>query len=227
MRKRLALCAALLCAVGLSAFHQVSTKPTADDAGAIKRLIPETPAAPRSFQEEVAIILHVQDRVLAASPEERGIALNQPREIKDLLRARHGACFDRSRAIEKILRSYGFRTRHAAMYSTVETGSALRSLATPDTISHALTEVKTSRGWMIVDSKTRWAALTAEGWPLDLEAVRENPDRKWSSAVKGQLPEIYSAPYTWLYGLYSRHGRFYPPYNPIPDVNWAEMAQNL
>ena len=45
--------------------------------------------------------------------------------------------------------------------------------------------------------------------------------------VKAELPEIYRAPYTWLYGVYSRHGRFFPPYNAIPDVNWPEMAQNL
>lgn len=133
---------------------------------------------PRNFQEEVALILRVQDRVLAASPEERGIALDEPRELENLLLARHGACFDRSRAIETVLRYYGFRTRHASMYSTVDTGSALRSLTTKDTISHALTEVETRRGWMIVDSKTRWVGLTSNGKPLDLASVRQDPHRK-------------------------------------------------
>jgi len=113
------------------------------------------------------------------------------------------------------------------MYSTVDTGSALRSLTTKDTISHALTEVETRRGWMIVDSKTRWAGLTSDGKPLDLASVRQDPHRKWNSAVKDPLPEIYGAPFTWIYGLYSRHGRFYPPYDPVPDVNWSEFAQNL
>ena len=113
------------------------------------------------------------------------------------------------------------------MYSTAETGSSLRSLATPDIVSHALTEVKTSRGWMIVDSKVRWAGLTADGKPLDLEAIRQSPSQKWNSAVKAPLPEIYGNPFTWVYGLYSRHGRFYPPYDPVPDVNWTELAQNL
>jgi hypothetical protein len=144
------------------AMHDVPAAPTQEDARAISQLLPNEKRHPRAFEEEVALILRVQDRVLAVSPEERGIGLDQPRELQDLIRARHGACFDRSRAIETILRSYGFRTRHAAMYSTVETGSALRALATPDTISHALTEVQTSRGWMIVDSKTRWAGLTSE-----------------------------------------------------------------
>jgi hypothetical protein len=45
--------------------------------------------------------------------------------------------------------------------------------------------------------------------------------------VKALLPEIDGAPFTWIYSLYSRHGRFYPPYDPVPDVNWAELAQNL
>jgi hypothetical protein len=223
----LAFCAAVAGAVLVLALNQIPTRTTAEDAKAINRLLPEAQATPRSFDEEVALILHVQDRVLAASPEERGIALNRPREIEDLVRARHGACFDRSRAIETILRYYGFRTRHASMYSSHETGSAPRSLATPDTLSHSLTEVETSRGWMIVDSKTHWAGLAADGKPVDMELMRENPRRKWSPAVKSPLPEIYRGPFTWLYGLYSRHGRFYPPYNPIPDVNWREMAQNL
>lgn len=222
-----AVCAGLLSACALLAFHQVPVGVTSADARAVERLIPKQPEKPRSFEDEVALILQVQDRVLAASPEERGIALDEPREIADLLRARHGACFDRSRAIETIFRNYGLKTRHAAMYSTVETGSAWGALTTPDTISHAITEVRTSRGWMVVDSKTRWAGLTADGRPLDLAAVRDNPKRKWNAKVKSGLPEIYGAPFTFVYGLYSRHGRFYPPYDPVPDVNWVEFAQNI
>ena len=227
MRVLILVFAAVAGSLVVFAMHDVPAAPTQEDARAISQLLPNEKRHPRAFEEEVALILRVQDRVLAVSPEERGIGLDQPRELQDLIRARHGACFDRSRAIETILRSYGFKTRHAAMYSTVETGSALRALTTPDTISHALTEVKTSRGWMIVDSKTRWAGLTSDGQPLDLAAIRANPDRKWNRNVPGRLPEIYAAPFTWVYGLYSRHGRFYPPYDAVPDVNWSELAQNL
>jgi hypothetical protein len=227
MRVLILVLAAVAGSLALFAVHDVPATPTPEDAKAIRQLLPNEKRHTGGFEEEVGLILRVQDRVLAVSPEERGIGLDQPRELQDLVRARHGACFDRSRAIETILRSYGFRTRHAAMYSTAETGSALRALTTPDTLSHALTEVKTSRGWMIVDSRTRWAGLTSDGRPLDLEAIRANPQRKWSSKVHGRLPEIYGAPFTWVYGLYSRHGRFYPPYNAVPDVNWGELAQNL
>jgi hypothetical protein len=228
MRPILALSGvATVCGAVVLAYHQVPDRPTPADVSAIDKILPETLVPPRSFGEEVALILRIQDRVLAASPEERGIPLNQPREIGDLLKARYGACFDRSRAIETALRSYGFRTRHASMYSTAETGSALLSLLTPDIWSHALTEVKTARGWMVVDSKVRWIALTSDGKPLDLAALREDPARKWSAAARAPLPDIYGVPYTWVYGLYSRHGRFYPPYDAIPDVNWKELAQNL
>ena len=227
MRVLIPVVVAVAGALALFATHDVPTAPTPEDARAIRQLLPNEKRLAGSFEEEVALILRVQDRVLTASPEERGIDLDQSRELQDLIRARHGACFDRSRAIETVLRSYGFRTRHAAMYSTVETGSALRALTTPDTISHALNEVQTSRGWMIVDSKTRWAGLTSDGQPLDLAGIRANPKRKWNSKVPGTLPEIYDAPFTWVYGLYSRHGRFYPPYNALPDVNWSELAENL
>ena len=91
-----AVCAGLLSACALFAFHQVPDGVTPADARAVQRLIPEPPTKPHSFEDEVALILSIQDRVLAASPEERGIALNRPREIADLLRARHGACFDRT-----------------------------------------------------------------------------------------------------------------------------------
>ncbi|QNP42280.1 hypothetical protein H9L15_07855 [Sphingomonas daechungensis] len=214
-------------AIAVLWYQQVPARPTSNDLTAVRQLLPEHVPLERTFDEQVAFILRVQNRVLAASPEERGIPLGRSREIVDLLRAGHGACFDRSRAIETALKANGFRTRHASMYSTAKSGSALRSLLTPDTTSHALTEVETSRGWMIVDSKTHWAGLTADGRPVDLEAVRANPKLRWSSAVKDPLPEIYGGPLTWVYGLYSRHGRFYPPYDPVPDVNWGELAQNL
>lgn len=73
--------------------------------------------------------------------------------------------------------------------------------------SHALTEAKTAEGWVMVDSNTRWI-----GPP----------------AISSQLPPaILARPHALIYGLYSRHGRFYWPYLPIPDVNWRELLYNL
>lgn len=231
MRKTLILtllAIAVPASVLLAATHNVSRAVTPAEAKAANALVPPmSNAHAGTFDEQVALILSVQDRVLAAAPIDKGIPQGEPRELPNLIRAGHGLCFDRSRAIETVLRSLGFETRHVSIYSTVDSGSALRSLAKPGTDSHAVTEVKTRRGWMLVDSNTRWAGLTADGAPLAMDAVRANPRRRWSSLVKAPLPAIYQAPFTWVYGLYSRHGRFYPPYDAVPDVNWAELAQNL
>jgi Transglutaminase-like superfamily len=229
MRKLLLFLAPmLLILVVIAVTHDVELQASGRDAAAARQLMAAGPRSePSSFEEEVALVRSVQDRVLATAPVDREIPQGQPRELADLARAGHGLCFDRSRAIETILRLQGMRTRHAAIYSTRATGSALRSLATPGVDSHAITEVMTRRGWMIVDSNSRWIGLSRANQPVELAELRDRPSGPWHRSVAEPLPPIYNAPFTWIYGLYSRHGRFYPPYNPVPDVNWAELVENL
>lgn len=38
---------------------------------------------------------------------------------------------------------------------------------------------------------------------------------------------IYAEGFTFMYGLYSRHGMFYPPYDKVPDINIPEFSQNI
>jgi hypothetical protein len=38
---------------------------------------------------------------------------------------------------------------------------------------------------------------------------------------------LYERPMVAVYGLYSRHGRFFPPYNALPDVNYRALTQNF
>ena len=169
------------------------------------------------FAGQLAFVSAVQDRVLSAAPVDRPIPLGQPRELTDLLKAGHGMCFDRSRAIETVLRVYGFKARHVSIFSTADTGSALKSLVTPGVDSHVLTEVRTDRGWLLVDPNRRWIGLTADGKLSKIDSIAAH---KWRSPPAG----ILRRPYIYVRGLYSRHGRFYPPYNPIPDVNWPELV---
>lgn len=152
--------------------------------------------------------------------------IGQEREFPDLARLKYGLCYDRSRAIEVILRMKGFETRHASIYSLLEQTTALEALATPGTESHAVTEVKTSRGWMLVDSNQRWLGLSKNGRPLALSDLRQTLETKPTN-VGRPMPTIYRGPFTWVYGLYSRHGQFYPPYTPVPDVNWSELTRNI
>jgi hypothetical protein len=220
---------AILLAGAVAASHDVSRDVAPADAATARQLLAgyAADAPPRTFEQEVAFISAVQDRVLDAAPVDREIPQGQSRELTQLVRAGHGLCFDRSRAIETVLRTYGFEARHAAIYSTAKTGSALKSLVTPQVQSHALSEVKTSRGWMLVDSNSRWIGLTASGDPVDLAEVPALRRARWDSHARDPLPRIFLRPYIWVYGLYSRHGRFYPPFDPVPDLNWAELTANL
>lgn len=226
MRRGLATAVILLGgALVVAAANDVSATPAPRDTAAARSMlqVARIDKRPADFRIEIAEISAIQRRILTAAPVNKGIPHGQGRELTDVLRLGYGLCFDRSRAIETVLRTAGYDVRHASIYSTAEAGSALSALATPRVPSHAVSEVKTSRGWMIVDSNRDWLGLTTSGKPLDLEQLRET-DRR---LVIGRPTKIFNGPFTYVYGLYSRHGGFYPPYNPVPDVNWSELAQNI
>ena len=186
-------------------------------------------ASPESpFDEQVQFIRHVQDSVLSIAPVNSGLPRRGEREPKDLYLARTGLCFDRSRVIEKILTKYGFRTRHVFVFS-VKNNNALWAFFTPGVPSHAVTEVQTERGWLVVDSNDRWVSLDGSRNPrgmLELQkAMQGDAMIDWAVVP----PPIYSdiAPTVFVYGLYSRHGEFYPPYYLFPDLNYGELIENF
>ncbi|REJ75487.1 MAG: hypothetical protein DWQ47_08410 [Acidobacteria bacterium] len=217
--------------VALLYAHSVSNEVTDEDRSSVREYLTdvEPPQPGISFESDVEFIRMVQDSVLTVAPENKGIPFGQPREPKDLLEAKKGLCFDRSRVIEKILRIYGFETRHIFIYTTKATGSSLRSFITPGVGSHAVSEVRTAKGWLVVDSNDRWISLDSNGDPRGMEDLADSLFKGREVSWKEEPPEIYTKlhPYTFVYGLYSRHGEFYPPYNAIPDVNYGELLYNI
>ena len=199
-----------------------------------KRFIPNYvesiphPEHDSTYTEELEMIKRIQDAVLTVAPHNEGLPYNTEREPKDVYLASKGLCYDRSRVIEKILRYSGFNTRHISLYSTSKTRSAFKSLMTPGIPSHAVTEVYTKRGWLVVDSNNRWISIDRHGNPLSIAQIKlsiEGPDEiPWRRHPPNR---IYREPFTFIFGLYSRHGKFYPPYNFIPDVNYEELLQNV
>jgi hypothetical protein len=181
------------------------------------------------FDNQIAAILAVQSAVLKATPIVVGISHGRPREPKDLLLEGKGFCFDRSRAIEKILTGLGFETRHVAIYATRNRGW-LRTLMTPGISSHAMTEVKTGKGWIAVDSNARWIGLDAAARVYSVEDIqgRDPFVIAWASEVREPISwPLFNEPFIYVIGLYSRHGGFFPPYTPMPDVNYAQLLQNI
>jgi hypothetical protein len=51
-------------------------------------------------------------------------------------------------------------------------------------------------------------------------------DRSWSKSVEEKPNELLTNPFIYVIGLYSRHGFFYPPYLPFPDVNVLQLKAN-
>lgn len=181
------------------------------------------------FGSEVAFVRAVQAAVLHVAPvsaTETGIPQGQAREPADLYRERRGLCFDRSRVIEKILRAYGLRTRHVSAFHGTSGSTSAWVLFDPHTRSHALTEVATSRGWMLADSNSVYVAL-GKGKELPMGATAVARGAKDPSAPQLDEPApagtFFATPFLPIRGLYSRHGRFFAPYNAIPDVAWSEM----
>lgn len=185
-----------------------------------------------TFEKELQAIGGIQRAVFTASPAYRLIPVGHTREPEDLYKMKQGYCFDRARSIDKALRLMNFKSRYASLYSTDKTGSAIRSLITAgggDVRSHAMVEVLTSKGWLVVDTVNPWLALDNEGNPLGLEDLQTMAESSDFSSLKHAENAyfLYKKPFTYVYGLYSRHGQFYPPYAPFPDINWQEILQNF
>ncbi|MGB1077367.1 MAG: transglutaminase domain-containing protein [Bdellovibrionales bacterium] len=185
-----------------------------------------------TFDEEIIYIQAVQDAVLDASELFLKIPLGQSREPQDLLSSGHGQCSDRARSIEKALKYSGFDVRFFSAFSSERTfipedirkNSKERFLR-----SHALVEVKTSKGWLIVDTNDRWISLDAENNPVSAETWQNVKDKErfsWTNKNRGEIYWLLRGDFMIFYGLYSRHGLFYPPYTPyIPDINLQTMIK--
>ena len=217
--------------VVLLAWHAVDNSVSAEDRKYIPRYLvgirAMPPEATRSYEDEINFVVRVQRAVLDVAPRNEGLPFGAEREPRDLFEARTGLCFDRSRVIEKILRYASLEARHVALYSTRETGSAMKSLLAPGVSSHAVTEVLTKKGWLVVDSNDPWVSLDATTSPVSIWRIKASADRRVRLVWSKPPNEIYEQPFTFVYGLYSRHGKLYPPYDFIPDINYTELAQNV
>lgn len=179
---------------------------------------------PEDFEAQIRAIAATQDAVLRAAPKDEEIPLGRQREPQDLYELKKGLCYDRSRSIEKILTWLGFETRHVAVYSTNEM-NAVKALLTPQVPSHAVSEVLTAKGWMLVDSTARWIGLDTQRNPVSLEHVRET--KSWAPESSAPIHAIFTASFVGIRGLYSRHGYFYAPFTRVPDFNVGQLLSNV
>jgi hypothetical protein len=200
----------------VAAYNNVPTDLTSEDQALFVQLhLPKVATAP-TFEQEVAQIHAIQKLLFLRAPFGPGIPKRQAREPTDLLAYGQGLCYDRSRALEKAMSFVGYKVRHVyLLYKGDKT--LLVAAVHRGQHSHAVTEVRTSHGWMLVDSIKPWVAVTRDGHPVGAKDV-------WRRAKEfDDLPGYLEVPYWSIPGLYSRHGQFYAPFNAIPDVNWFDF----
>ena len=170
------------------------------------------------FDGQLSLIKKVQREVFVRAPLGEGIPEYEPREPADLMRFGQGLCFDRSRTFDKAFSYIGLESRHVYILykKNMPFWKAVFTYRQP---SHAVTEVKTTKGWMFVDSNTQWIAITRQGEPV-------NADDVWKRFAEFENPPPYlQDPYWAIRGMYSRKGQFYEPYLPFPfpELNWQDF----
>ncbi len=223
MWRTLSVVAACACIGFVGWITNVPTELTGEDIAVFDAtpIAPLRNQQPRDFAAQVAAIRFVQDTVLGIAPANDPIPNLHTREPKDLMAARSGLCYDRSRTFEKAMSYVGLKTRHVfVLYADGK--SFLGALTTRGQPTHAVSEVLTARGWLTVDSNSNWTSLDKSGRPMVIDAVWHQPSRFAS------IPVYMKRPFWAIRGLYDRMGQLYPPFvSHLPDLNWVTMVDWL
>jgi hypothetical protein len=217
----------LLTTFGVLWYHGVDNSLSAEDKKYINLILKDShiPQKPHSsYASQIATVRAAQAAVLMRAPKDMEIPSGRNREPKDLYTLEHGLCFDRSRVIEKTLRLLGFETRHIFFFKTEGANRFPLKLFYSPLSSHAVTEVKTRKGWLVVDSNYKWISLKKDNTPVSIEEIRSSGNE---IEFLEPLPNSIYHHISFLYGLYSRHGKYYPPFNRIPDIHYGEFMDNF
>jgi hypothetical protein len=125
---------------------------------------------------------------------------------------REGACYDRAIFMEKFLEVAGFDTRHLYIWFPPRgEKNSWTSLINKKLHSHALLEVKTLRGWMVIETFSRFIAIDPNNQPYDIKKLRTiQQDPNITDSVAKQVFPWYkeTGQFHFVYGIYSRHGGF-------------------
>ncbi len=213
--------------VFLAIVTNVSSQVTSSDIAIFRSVYGlDKPKQYLSFDQQVELIRKTQENVFAKIPLGDPIPEYQSREPEDLVNNQTGLCYDRSRTLDKIFTWFGLEARHVYILYlkhpiTGENLSPLRAIFTYGTETHAVTEVRTEKGWMLVDSNSNWISLTQDGRPVRAGDVYQR------KAEFDELPNVYSREFIAIPGMYSRRGQFYRPFIPYPELNWFDFLKGV
>ena len=196
---------------------------TSEDQAAILSLgVDDTCQIKSSFDEELACILKIQSTIHTRFADTRCAKRGTEIEPNSFIQRGFGCCYDRARFTEKALEHFGYQTRHVALYRSDKFG--VFSILIPRVGSHATTEVKTSQGWMGVDSNDLFILRDSNGKLYTFKEIES-----FKSIMPDVLKqiELFNYPLTVVYGLYSRHGMFHGANLPAPEINYSDFLFNF
>ena len=199
-----------------------------------------------SFENEVAFVSRVQDSIVknfkgAFNPNEK------VGQVSFYFQNRAGVCYDKALLMEKIFLEYGFQIRHMYIYFREDNLAIERTdFFKKGLTSHAMLEVKTRKGWMVVATNGNWMGINNSGNPITIFEAREQIKNGSLSIQKNNYYGIYffesfksPSNFRVIYGVYSRHGQFLRS-NPIeiglnaigfkvklPDYNLRMLLYNF
>ena len=180
----------------------------------------------KDYNYQIKVLTQISNKVLdEIKPSSDGIPTGQSREPSIQIAAGYGQCFDRSRLIEKICRSLGFKTRHLYIIQNDQGRTLIKALLSSNTNSHATSEIKTNKGWIVIDSNFKWLSVSEENLPIPFSKL--NKVHNLTTTPPEEVIPFYLSKTYRIYGFYSRHGYFYKPYLPIPDYNIRELLYNF
>lgn len=145
-----------------------------------------------------------------------------------------GFCYDRAVLMEKVFLYYGFPFRHIFIYypSEKDKDPGLYDFFRKSTESHAVLEVKTKNGWMLMDSNSDWIGLSKNGKPFTIKDLRadlyDNGKIDLKEEYTNGVPFWKEHPkFNYVYGFYSRNGSFFSPHIGLPEVNLRMLLYNF
>jgi len=206
--------------VGMSFFllSNVPTEVTIEDKRALPVILKGaynngSKATSMSFNEQIQTIKDIFSviRQYGSSTPFRHYPPGKTREPSDFLNAPSLVCHTITRSLEKALVHRGFEIRHIFVLETK--GEGIWSVFKSNIESHAIVEVKTERGWLALDPHFNQIYFSGQ--------VTYGVDQ----IDQLHLPKhpIFKKRHLIVYGLYSRHGKQYPPFIRIPDINWVDF----
>ena len=216
-------------------YYNISKLLTAEDKHYIRLYLPDLAegcATKMTYAAQIQLIRHVQMVVGARTKGWQGLPEGAPREPRQLYTERTGMCYDRSRTLEKIYLYLGFETRHLSLFAREANVHSYTTVLLHHVPSHAISEVHTKHGWLMVDSNDLWIALAPDGEPVSMHKMQQTllaeQPLKWLIPTPDSDDNFYNNRCIPIYGLYSRHGRFYPPYTSgIPDFRLRGLLYNF